>query len=159
MAFLWSGCDLNHKCARVKWSQVCSPKDEGGLGFRKLREGNVAAMLKLLWALSRKADTLWVKWVHTYVIKEHNLWTMGLPYDVSWTIRKIFQLREVCQPLIRYQIGNEASTFLWLDNWHPLGPLYKRFGENVCSNIGRSLQAKVSTIIKDGDWFWPRPRN
>ncbi|KAI8559863.1 hypothetical protein RHMOL_Rhmol04G0208500 [Rhododendron molle] len=80
---------------------------------------------------------------------------MGLPYYVSWTIRKVFQLREVCQPLIRYQIGNGASTFLWLDNWHPLGPLYKRFGVNVCCNIGRSLQAKVSTIIIDGEWLGP----
>ncbi|KAI8531403.1 hypothetical protein RHMOL_Rhmol11G0133800 [Rhododendron molle] len=84
---------------------------------------------------------------------------MGLRYDVSWTIRKIFQLREVCHPLIRYQIGNGTSTFLWLNNWHSLGPLYKRFGENMCSNIERSLQAKVSTIIKEGDWAWPRPRN
>lgn len=76
----------------MKWSWGCSPKD-GGLGFRKLREGNVAAILKLLWALSRKADSLWVKWVHTYIIEDHDIWIMGLPSDVSWTIRKIFQFR------------------------------------------------------------------
>lgn len=46
MAFLWSGCDLNHKCAKVKWAMVCAPKDEGGLVFRKLKECNSAAMIK-----------------------------------------------------------------------------------------------------------------
>lgn len=57
------------------------------------------------------------------------------------------------------QSGNGASTSLWLNNWHPLGPLYKRYGENVCSNIGRSLHARVSAIICDGTWSWPRQRN
>lgn len=75
------------------------------------------------------------------------------------TIRKIFQFREICQTLIRHEVENGASTFLRLDNWHPLEPLYKRYGENVCSNIGRSLQAKVSTVIKDGNWVWARQRN
>lgn len=84
---------------------------------------------------------------------------MGLPYDVSWTIRKIFQFRDVSQPLIQYKIGNGASTHLWLDNWHPLGRLYKRYGENVCSNIGRSSCARVPSIISDGAWSWPRQRN
>lgn len=70
------------------------------------------------------------------------------------TIRKIFQFRDICQTLIRHEVGNGASTFLRLDKWHPLGPLYKRYGENVCSNIGRSLQAKASTqLLKMGTGF------
>lgn len=27
--------------------------------------------------------------------------------------------------------GNDMNVFVWLDNWHPLGPLFKRFGESV----------------------------
>lgn len=156
MAFLWSGSDLNPKCAKVKWSMVCAPKDEGGLGFRKLKECNKAAMLKHLWALSKKADSLWVKWVHTCIIRGQNLWHMVVPSDSSWKIRKIFQLRSLCQPLILYKVGNGWTTFAWLDNWHPLGPLYQRFRERVCSNIGLSLNAKVSSLIRNGTWKWPR---
>lgn len=59
------------------------------------------------------------------------------------------------QPLIRYKIGNMNSTFMWLDNWHPLGPLFKRYGQRVCSNIGRSLNAKASSITHDGGWNLP----
>ncbi|KAI8560075.1 hypothetical protein RHMOL_Rhmol04G0227000 [Rhododendron molle] len=49
---------------------------------------------------------------------------MDIPCNSSWTMRKILGLRKLCQPLIRCLVGNGANTFLWLDNWHNLGPLY-----------------------------------
>lgn len=153
MAFLWSGFDLNHKAAKVSWPQVCCPKDEGGLGFRRIKEWNKATMLTHLWALSMKADTLWVKWVHTCIIKGQSLWSIDTPNDASWTVGKLFSIRELGQPLIQYRIGNGQGqgqgpgTFLWHDNWHPLGPLYNRFGNDIVFDLGRSLQAKVSSII------------
>lgn len=36
-----------------------------------------------------------------------------------------------------------------------LGPLHKKFGEEIVFNLGRSLQAKVSSIIYPGEWHWP----
>ncbi|KAI8537423.1 hypothetical protein RHMOL_Rhmol09G0022900 [Rhododendron molle] len=56
-------------------------------------------------------------------------------------------------------VGNGQGMFLWLDNWHPMGPLYDRFGNEVVFNLGRSLQARVSFIISQGGWRWPRTRN
>lgn len=99
------------------------------------------------------------KWVHTYIIKVKILWEMDVPQDASWTIRKVLGLRDIGQPLIQYRIGNGQSTYLWFYNWHSLGPLYKRFGEEVVYHAGRSLQAKVSSIIHLGQWRWPRARN
>lgn len=159
MAFLWSGPDMRHTGAKVKWDHICRPKAEGGLGFRKVKEWNKATMLKHLWALCKKADSLWVKWVHTYIIKNQSLWHMDTPRDSSWTIRKIFGMRSLGQPLIQYRVGNGKSTFLWFDNWHPLGPFYKRLGEEVVYNLGASLNAKVSSIIHQGQWKWPRSKN
>lgn len=69
--------------AKVGWETVCSPKEEGGLGFRVLRDWNKAAMIKHLWALALKADNLWVKWVHTCIIKNHCLWTIPIPVSAS----------------------------------------------------------------------------
>lgn len=36
--FLWTGSDIGHTRAKVSWARVCLPKQEGGLGFRKLDE-------------------------------------------------------------------------------------------------------------------------
>lgn len=125
-AFLWTGVELKSSSAKVKWADVCTPKKEGGLGFKPLKEWNKATMLRHLWAISKKADNLWVRWIHAYVIKHRNLWYMDPPNDSSWTIRKLFKLRSLGQPLIKHRIGNGNNTFVWLDNWHPLGPLYLR---------------------------------
>lgn len=62
-AFLWSGFDMKHTGAKVSWRHLSVPKNEGGLGFRSLKEWNKASNIRHLWALSKKADSLWVKWV------------------------------------------------------------------------------------------------
>lgn len=53
----------------------------------------------------------------------------------------------------------EKLLFYGWDNWHPLGPLFARFGSRVVYNLGRTLHAKVDTIIADQSWQWPRCRN
>ena len=65
----------------------------------------------------------------------------------------------MCQPLIRYIVGDGTNTLLWLDDWHPLGQPHQNFEDNVVRNIGSSLLVKVSFIICNGDWSWPRQRN
>lgn len=77
---------------------------------------------------------------------------MTLRADSSSTLRKIFGLRREGQIFIRHVIGNDLNTFLWLDNWHSLEPLFQRFGDRVAFNLGRSPKAKVCSII-------PRRRN
>lgn len=62
----------------------------------------------------------------------------GHPSDASWTIRKVYSIRSLGQSLIQYRIGDVLGTSLWLDNWHPLGPLYNRFGNDVVFTLGRS---------------------
>lgn len=45
-------------------------------------------MLRNLWALSEEIDSLWVKWVHTYVIKNKSLWHMTLPIEASSIVKE-----------------------------------------------------------------------
>lgn len=54
---------------------------------------------------------------------------------------ELFALRELTQPLFKYNIGNDENVFFWLDNGHPLGPLFQRFGDNLVRNVAP---------------FWPR---
>ena len=76
-------------------------------------------MLRHLWALSSKSDSLWVKLIHAFVIKDRNLWYMPFPQDSSWILRKLFKLKALCQSLIKYAVGDGFNTFLWLTS---LGP-------------------------------------
>lgn len=56
--FLW-GTGFNH----VKWDVVCSPKSEGGLGFRKEDVISEASMIKLAWRLCSSNDGIWATWI------------------------------------------------------------------------------------------------
>lgn len=157
--FFWTGPDLKKSGAKVKWSNVCAPKKEGGLRFRSLKYWNRAAMSKLLWAIASKADTLWIRWIHTYLFKDQCLWTMNTPTNASWTIRKLFNLRQWVHLWVKSIVGNGKNTFLWLDNWHPFGPLKDCFGDRMDQNLLRSLTSMVSSIIKNNTWHSGRRRN
>ena len=67
----WFGSDMSKAIAKVIWEHICLPKEEGGLGIKSILQWKEAAILKQLRALSNKADILWVKWVHTHIIKGH----------------------------------------------------------------------------------------
>ncbi|GFS41160.1 hypothetical protein Acr_00g0072720 [Actinidia rufa] len=56
---------------------------------------------------------------------------MSSPQDSSWTMKRLFKLKQLGQPLIRDLVGNGRDTFLWLYNWHSMGPLYKQFRDRV----------------------------
>ena len=75
-AFLWSGPDLKTSKAKVSWKDVCLPKCEGGLGLRPLKEINLVFCLKLLWRIFACHSSLWVKWIHCYLIRKGSFWSM-----------------------------------------------------------------------------------
>ena len=56
--FLWGGIDESPKFRLVKWAQVCSPLQSGGLGIRNLRVFNQALLGKWLWRYGRESTHL-----------------------------------------------------------------------------------------------------
>lgn len=84
---------------------------------------------------------------------------MAPPSDTSGIIIKFFNPRSIAQPLLKWEVGEGQSIFLWLDNWHFLGPLFQKFGGRVVFHLGRSFTAKVASIIRGDTCKWPRPRN
>lgn len=73
-------------------------------------------MVRPLWALCKKQDALWVKWVHSYIIKDQNFWVIKLPNACSWALRKLLKLRNLSQDFVKHNLGNGLGTSLWYDN-------------------------------------------
>ncbi|KAM6557636.1 hypothetical protein CsatB_004655 [Cannabis sativa] len=48
-AFLWNGQSMMQGAGLVAWEKVCSPKKEGGVGFRKIPEWNQAVLYNWYW--------------------------------------------------------------------------------------------------------------
>ena len=58
-AFLWGGSDLRRKIHLVKWLEVTKSIDQGGLGFKRIRDVNVCLLLKWWWRFASDHDSLW----------------------------------------------------------------------------------------------------
>lgn len=74
-------------------------KNYGGLNVVELKIWNKATMLKLLCNLYRKSDSLWVKWIHTYYIKNDTLMEVKIKTSCSWIMKVILQQREIIENL------------------------------------------------------------
>lgn len=51
------------------------------------------------------------------------------------------------------------GTFLWFDNWHPLGPIVQKYSSRICYDAAIPVYAKVNTIIEEKGWKWPAVRS
>jgi hypothetical protein len=156
--FLWCGQDTKAK-AKVAWEKVCVPKKEGGLGLRRLEVWNKAAMLNHIWNLFARAGSLWVAWVEMTWLKGRSFWQVSAPHPCPWSWRKMLKLREIAKQFIHFKIGDGSKVFLWFDNWHLDVCLIDTYGFWAVYDAGSQLEAKVSSIICNGDWFWSGARS
>ena len=101
-AFLWSGPDLRTSKAKVCWKDVCLSKQEGGLGVRSLKEMNTVLCLKLIWRIKSSKESLWVKWLHCYLIRKGSFWSVKCNTSSgSWIWRKLLKLRDLAQQFLK----------------------------------------------------------
>lgn len=57
-SFLWSSLELKKYGAKVAWDRICSPKNEGGLGFKSLEIWNRAVVSKHIWFIVAGGNNL-----------------------------------------------------------------------------------------------------
>ncbi|KAK1310568.1 hypothetical protein QJS10_CPA08g00017 [Acorus calamus] len=69
---LQSGCLSNSSCLPLidkmkkriqSWTDVCLPKEEGGLGLKRIGEWNKATMGTRLWEIATNHPSLWASWM------------------------------------------------------------------------------------------------
>jgi hypothetical protein len=74
-----------------------------------------------------------------------------IPQNCFWSWRKILSLRNIARELIKFEVGNGKSIYMWQDNWHPFGPLYERYGFRIINDSQSSLDAKLNSVIRNGN--------
>jgi hypothetical protein len=152
--FLWNGHAEGRGGSKVSWKQFCLPKQEGGLGLKRIEEWNKAAVLKHIWHLFTQAGSLWVAWVHDVLLKGKSFWAVRIPQSCSWGWRKLLKLRLEARDLLTHEVGDGSTIFLWHDRWHPNGVLYQTYGHRVVYDAASNLHAKVSSVIHNKEWCW-----
>ena len=151
-AFLWSGSPTQTHKAKVSWEDLCFPKDEGGLGVRKLRDSARVFALKLIWRLFTQASSLWVSWVRHYLLRYNSFWDVRDESKGSWIWRKLLKLRDVAYQFIKVEVKNGRSCHFWFDNWMGNGRLIDVTGAVGTTYLGVQRHAKVSSAATEEGW-------
>lgn len=154
--FIWGGVDLAQGKAKVSWKDVCVPKMEGGLGIKPLLIWNQALMAYHVWSVVSNRQSLWVKWIHTYRLRGKSFWEVKIPWDASWSWRRILNLRAAFRPYIKTLVGDGTTTFFWHDYWILNGPLGTSVSAREIISMGSSMEAKVADCVVEGQWVWPQ---
>jgi len=143
-SFLWSGQDLNPRKAKVSWDDVCKPKKEGGLGLRSLKEANDVCCLKVVWKIVSHGNSLWVKWIEKFLLKNETFWfvkentTLG-----SWMWRKLIKFREKAKNFCKVEVNKGNCTSFWYDDWSNMGQMVEKVGDRGMIDMGIQRQMTV----------------
>ncbi|GAV90734.1 LOW QUALITY PROTEIN: zf-RVT domain-containing protein, partial [Cephalotus follicularis] len=82
-------------------------------------------------------------------------WAAKLNYNCSCSWRNVLKARNLLANYLHYEIGDGMSTSLWFDPWLSGVSLVDRYGESVIQESGLQRNARLSSVIKEGEWDWP----
>lgn len=102
----------------VPWECVCSLKEDGGLGVKRLDTQNVALLLKLIHRLHHLGDSAWARWVASQVQLADLSGSMA---GAHWS--DLRQLLPAYRKMTTVTIGDGKSTDFWQDTWLLDAPL------------------------------------
>lgn len=110
--YLWGGRTEYSRPPYISWKNTCLPKSSGGLGIRDYGAWNKALMGKLIWAIAKKKDSLWVKWVNGRYLRGNSWWSYTPTADTSWHWKKLCKVKDL------FKNGrDEQESWVW-ENWN-----------------------------------------
>lgn len=141
--FLWGSNGGHNRMHILAWDRVCTPKSQGGLGFRSLRSNNEAHMMKLAWQLTKNKEKLWVQVVQSKyncgndvvpnVMRKGNSSNVWRGIAIVWN--------KFLDGLI-WRVGNGRSIRFWQDPW-----LTSHYTLENSINLELSISERESRLI------------
>ncbi|GKA24782.1 hypothetical protein Tco_0710815 [Tanacetum coccineum] len=153
--FLWCNGKLRSGKAKVAWEVVCLPKDEGGIGIRRLDTFNKPLMTTHVWKLLTRKESLLVQWIHAYKLRGRSFWDVPYRGNMSWGWRNILKLRPLIRDFIWHKIGDGSGTSVWFDHWCEQSPLAAIVTSRDIFREGFSSNSKVCDLVRNGSLLWP----
>ncbi|WCJ44200.1 RNA-directed DNA polymerase (reverse transcriptase)-related family protein [Euphorbia peplus] len=154
--FIWGTTSEKRKISLVRWEEVCTPTNNGGLGMRDTKTMNMAFITKLSFQFIRNPESLWAR----VLAAKYNTNDLLDPFqparsDASLLWKAIVRTKDDLHIGLKWAIGDGTTTKFWKDNWvGDLGPLLRLATGPVDPNI---INLTVADMMDEsGDWCWPR---
>ncbi|KAK1278125.1 hypothetical protein QJS04_geneDACA014823 [Acorus gramineus] len=153
--FLWRDTPDKHTIHHVNWNSVCCPKEEGGLGIKRISDWNSAATSVHFWDIAANKQSMWVKWIHSRYLKSKTIWEVEPRASSTSVWRKILAARTWIKPKVQFIIYNGENIILGSDPWIGGDGLWAHMGERLPLLFGPTKDTKLSKLINLGAWSKP----
>ncbi|XP_026417461.1 uncharacterized protein LOC113312943 [Papaver somniferum] len=101
----WRGETLDPKDRKLHllgWDILCSPKYEGGLGFRKAEINNLAMLVRNVWNIIENPDCMLAKILKARYFPRTDILNAKCPDKCSWTWKCLHAIKELIKPFISW---------------------------------------------------------
>lgn len=145
--FWWGSKEENkHGYCLKSWNSICTPKDVGGLGIKKMADMNKALVEKMTRDVVKGVNKMWVNIFRKKYVRNRNFMKMPTSRGGSWASQSIFQCREVIKKGMCHRISNGLNTQILEDPWVPNEP---EFIPKVRSGISMDVHLVADLIDRD----------
>ena len=103
------------KMTWLSWDNVCTPKEEGGLGFHKLKAFNLALLVKQGWRFKANTSSLVYRVLKARYFQDSNFLGAKLGSYPSYAWKSILAAQNIIRKWCKWQVGNGASIDIWAD--------------------------------------------
>ena len=124
-SFWWGQKDKERKMTWVSWKKLCTPKDRGGMGFRDLKDFNLALLAKQGWRILKNQNSLVYRVFKAKYFAQCSFWEAQVGRRPSYAWRSIMAAREVLERGSKWSIGNGEQVRIWKDRWIPSPSSFK----------------------------------
>ncbi|GJY38702.1 putative RNA-directed DNA polymerase, eukaryota, reverse transcriptase zinc-binding domain protein [Tanacetum coccineum] len=156
-SFFWGSNKDNKKIAWVKWSNILTSFDKGGLGVGSLKAFNVSLLYTWRWRLLKNPVALWVKVINSIHGVEAGMTPYGCKTNGLWakivgTINHLHSSGTVPFCSIKYKVGYGSLIHFWINTWAGDLPLRDRF--NRLFHLEIYKDCLIQDRISNGSWSW-----
>ncbi|KAA3466986.1 reverse transcriptase [Gossypium australe] len=134
-----------------KWSHLCRPKEEGGLGFRNMAQFNIALLAKQGWRFLTSPDSLVARVFKAKYFPDCCFRYSSLGSSSSYVWRSIWAAKASLENGLIRKVGSGENISIFEDAWIP-------DYENVrlTSQVGNLHLVKVADLINSNQREWNR---
>lgn len=141
--FWWGSRGRNdRKIHWISWKNLCVSKSQGGLGFKQIREFNIALLGKQAWRFITNPDSLVAKIFKARYYTNCSLFEAPIGHNPSYCWRSILAAKDLIKECCAKRIGNGKTTSIWKDVWVAD---QKKLATPIIPDLG---EAKVSSLTK-----------